>query len=391
MASVPLGATNWADDAPTAARYSDLGMLRVARWQRALTTQLTADWAALERKVAAPNPFYSHWYLRPALHRLDSRGKVKLITLYDGGELLALMPIAAPLSYYDYPLPHSRNWMHANAFCGMPLVARGHETAFWRALLRWADRAGGAALFLHVAGLPMDGPLYSALREVTGSSSRPAGVVTRKERAVLHHGLSSDDHYTQSVTAKKRKELRRQHARLSECGTLSVERLHDDTKLRAWIDEFLSLEAAGWKGAEKSALASDAATRGLFADSLTGAADAGVLERLALRLDGKAIAMLVNFTTKPHSFAFKTTFDENYARYSPGMLLQRENLALLNRDGITLNDSCAAEDHPMIERIWRDRRTVVGVNIAVGGALRRRLFAPILNHEAGRADLEPSP
>ena len=38
--------------------------------------------------------------------------------------------------------------------------------------------------------------------------------------------------------------------------------------------------------------------------------------------------------TAPGAFSFKTAFDEDYARFSPGVLLQIENLALLERDGI---------------------------------------------------------
>ena len=87
---------------------------------------------------------------------------------------------------------------------------------------------------------------------------------------------------------------------------------------------------------------------------MTGAADAGKLDMRALDLGGRPLAMLVNFLCPPGGFSFKTAFDEDYARFSPGVLLQRENLALLDRSGIDWTDSCAAADHPMIERIWRD-------------------------------------
>lgn len=183
------------------------------------------------------------------------------------------------------------------------------------------------------------------------------------------------------MSAKKRKELRRQHNRLAEEGALVFERVEDDAGLAEWTAEFLALEAAGWKGEAGSALSSAPDTRSLFEQSLAGAAAAGRLERLALRLDGRAIAMLVNFVTAPGAYSFKTAFDEDYARFSPGMLLQLENLALLERPEIQWADSCAVEGHPMIERLWRDKRRMISRNIAIGGPMRRGLFHLLMAYE----------
>ena len=79
--------------------------------------------------------------------------------------------------------------------------------------------------------------------------------------------------------------------------------------------------------------------------------------------------MLANFLTAPGAFSYKTAFDEDYARFSPGVLLQRENLALLERDGIDWVDSCAAQDHPMIDHFWRERRVIQRRSIGIAGGL----------------------
>ncbi|MFM5906216.1 MAG: GNAT family N-acetyltransferase, partial [Novosphingobium sp.] len=187
-----------------------------------------------------------------------------------------------------------------------------------------------------------------------------------------------------SMSGKKRKELRRQYNRLAEMGALTFARSDDAQGLDGWIDDFLRLEMAGWKGQAGSALACSPQTETLFRDSLIGAAQHGRLERITLALDGAPIAMLVNFLTAPGAFSFKTAFDESYSRFSPGVLLQRENLALLERDDIAWCDSCAAADHPMIDHIWRERRTVGALSIAIGGKLRRLAFRALLTAEMGR-------
>lgn len=344
-------------------------------------------WDALARRPAEPNPFAERWCLAPSLTAFDPAGKVRLATLTVGGTLVGLMPVARSPRYERYPLPHVGNWLHANAFLGAPLVAAGHEHAFWRGLFDWVDTNSGAALFLHLHALPTDGPLYAALRDVCAADARPAAVVHRYERALLKSDLDPEAYFDGSMSAKKRKELRRQFSRLSDRGTVTFERHDDADDLDRWVAEFLALEHAGWKGAEGSAMLSEALKAHFLADALAGAAAAGRLERLSIRLDGRPIAMLANFIAAPGAFSFKTAYDESLARFSPGVLLQRENLALLAREGIAWTDSCAAPDHPTIERIWREKREIARVSIAIGGRARR-VAAALLFRAETRAPLQ---
>jgi hypothetical protein len=50
---------------------------------------------------------------------------------------------------------------------------------------------------------------------------------------------------------------------------------------------------------------------------------------LALRLDGRPIAYKLDFLAGRGSFSFKIAFNENYGRYSPGELLEIENVRRL--------------------------------------------------------------
>jgi len=351
------------------------------RWKDLDRRATIAEWEALAEAAAEPNPFYESWYLLPSLRAFDPAGEVQLLVLTAGGRFAGLMPVKREARYYGHPVPHLRNWVHANCFLGQPLVAPGFETEFWRQLLGWCDRYGGLALFLHLAHCPVEGPLHDALCEVL--AERPAATVLREERALLEAGLSREAYLEASLTGKKRKELRRQHRRLAEEGELTVERLEDTLGVPEWVAEFLELEARGWKGESGSALACDTRTADLFADALNGAARRGRLERLALRLDGRPIAMLASFLTPPGAYSYKTAFDEDYARFSPGVLLQCENLSLLERPGIAWVDSCASADHPMIDHFWRERRSIARHSIAIGGRLRRALFNLLCRRETG--------
>ncbi len=358
---------------------------RVTSWTALDAPDGRAAWDALAQRAAEPNPFHESWYLLAALRAFDPRGTVKLFQFEVAGALAGLLPVHTPPRYYGWPVPNLASWVHPNCFLGVPLVARGLESEFWRALLRWADTHAGRGLFLHLAQLPLTGPLYDALQQVLREERRPAALVQREERAMLASDQSPEAYFEASLSGKKRKELRRQFTRLSELGEIRFTRSGDAGDLADWIEHFLALEHSGWKGTNGSALSSHQTTAQLFREALAGAAAHGRLERLTLILGNQPIAMLANFITAPGAFSYKTAFDERYARYSPGVLVQRENLAILGADGIDWCDSCAAADHPMIDHIWRERRAIGRLSIAIGGKLRRAAFTALVKAELRRS------
>jgi CelD/BcsL family acetyltransferase involved in cellulose biosynthesis len=364
-------------------RPADL-RLTLRDWRELDQPDTIARWDALAHCAAEPNPFFESWYLLPALRALDPGGSVRVACFEADGELAGVMPLRRDWRYYGYPIPQWSTWLHANCFLGVPLVAAGLEKAFWAALLEWADAAAGPAVMLHLPSLPLGGPLHAALRETSATSGRAASLAKREERAMLASGLSPEAYVEAALPTKKRKELRRQQRRLAEEGVLQFSRTDGEDGLEGWIGEFLALERQGWKGAAGSALACAPQTEGLFTAAMRGAARRRRLERLSIALDGRPIAMLASFVTPPGAFGFKTAFDESFARFSPGVLLQLENLAMLERPGIDWSDSCAAADHPMIDHLWRERRAIGWVNVAIGGPVRRALFGLLARRETGR-------
>jgi CelD/BcsL family acetyltransferase involved in cellulose biosynthesis len=381
LASIALPAPAIASRASAAPALS----VRVLDWPCCGAPSIVSRWDILARTAAEPNPFLESWYLLPALRALDPQETVRIILLESGDELVGLMPLANARRYYRRPIPHLAGWTHPNAFLGTPLIAAGHELAFWRELLAWADRNAGNALFLHLSELVLDGPVFKALTKVIAGQARTGAIVQREERALLASKDGPEDYFAASLSGKKRKELRRQQNRLGEHGAIAFERLHDAGGLAEWTDAFLALEAGGWKGQAGSALALADTTASLFRSALAGAAAQGRLERLTLTLDGKPIAMLATFLCSPGAFSFKTAFDESFAKFSPGVLLQCENLMILDRPDIAWTDSCASADHPMIDHIWRERRTVGRISVAIGGALRRKAFGMLARAELRRA------
>ena len=97
---------------------------------------------------------------------------------------------------------------------------------------------------------------------------------------------------------------------------------------------------------------------------------------LALRIDGKAIAAKLNFLVGNGGYSFKIAYDEQLERYSPGVLLELENIRRLHaRSDLAWMDSLAVPQHSMIERLWPGRAGFASLLIAPGRLAGRVLLA----------------
>lgn len=342
-----------------------------------IDANLTEAWSDLAREASEPNIFYEPWFLRPALEQFDHHPDLRLFLLWAGApgqsRLLGLLPLGPASHFGRWPAPHVQNWLHHNCFLGTPLVRKGDEQLFWEQLLYALDESDWPG-FLHINGMTIGGPLDLALRVVGRSQKRRCDLVHSEARAFLQSDLGPDAYLSANVRGKKRKELRRQAKRLDELGHVTYAHQCGSEDLDRWIGEFLELERRGWKGFGGSALDSEEQTREFFRDALLGAAQVGQLERHDIRLEGEPLAMLVSFHSGRGSFSFKTAFDEAFARFSPGVLLQLENLRILDNPAIDWMDSCAAQDHPMIDSLWSDRRHIGRFSIALKGLSRGAIF-----------------
>lgn len=349
----------------------------------AITPVLAADWEDLAANAVEPNPFAERWFIQASAPLAAT--DVRLLAVRDRGRLVGLLPLTRHRHYGRLPLAHVQNWQHYHAFLGSPLLRRGHEQAAWGAILVALDADPASTGLLHLTNLVEHGPIHTAL---VAAANRPCDTVHRIERALLESDLDPQAYYVATVRKKKRKEIGRLQSRLAELGTVTTRKLTDTDDLNDWIDAFLALEQSGWKGRAGSALGCQLETSLFFRTALHGAHAAGKLEMLRLDLDGRPIAILVNFLVPPGSFSFKTAFDEAFARYSPGVLIQLANLEILSRNDIAWMDSCAAQDHPMIDSLWCQRRAIVRVTLPLAGWRSRMLFNAARTVERAAAALK---
>jgi CelD/BcsL family acetyltransferase involved in cellulose biosynthesis len=323
-----------------------------------LTPHDIAAWRELAERAAEPNPFFEPAMLLPAWRHLGG-GAVSLLVTHDGSRWLGCLPVVRAARFRKVPGPALLAWVHTHCFLGTPLVDRDDPVAALRAMLHFAAGDPWAG-YLALELLGDDGPVGAALETALRAEGLRGIVYERAERAALRR-REDGDYLHPGLKAKRRRELQRQRRAMeAQLGPLRVRDLAGDPLA---IETFLELEASGWKGEWGTALAS-AGHRLFFGElSRTLAAD-GRLQLLSLEAGDRVAAMKCNILAGDCLFCFKIARDEALDRFSPGVQLELENVDIFHRTSrAAWTDSCAWENNQMINRLWRDRRSVATVLI----------------------------
>ncbi len=296
--------------------------------------------------------------------------------------LLGLFPVLWPrLSLMPGQV---RGWRSAFAPLGTPLVDARRARATLGALLDWLGKRGPHFGGLHLCKLDEDGPFATILRDVAVTRGLSIRRFEGHHRAVLNHRSWAEAE--DAINPRKLKELRRQQRRLAELGMISVEHRTEPRAVRDGIELFLALEASGWKGREQTALLSDTRTSSFVRALSRGLARNGRMRVVLMWLDNKVIAAALLMESGDRSWLWKISYDETYARFSPGVQLVLDiTRHQLTRNGIVVTDSCAIPDHPMIDALWRDRMPVGDWMIATAKPGTFTLMGSM--HEAARRRL----
>ena len=366
------GGVALADDAALRADPTGAPSVRISVIEN-VSEGLAREWKALARDAAEPNPFSEAWFAAASLKYLRHGGLIRLLEVRRGDRLVGAALFQAARRYGRARVTHVKNWSSPNHFLGAPLIACGEERRFWRAALAAPDAAPWARGFLHLTGLVEDGPIHSGLVPAAAELGRNCAIVHREIRPLLHTSLPAEEYYRRNVRAKRRNEHKRDRARLAVLGKLELRQLDDPAEAPAWSDAFLRLEATGWKGKVGSALACQAGTAGFFRETILAAARQGRLQFLRLDLGGEPIAMTTCVLAPPGAFVFKSAFDVRFARHSPGILLQIDQMRILESREVAWTDSCASGPHPT-SSLWSERRSIVRVSVRLAGLTRGLVY-----------------
>ncbi len=214
--------------------------------------------------------------------------------------------------------------------------------------------------------LPEDGPFAAALDAVLRRAQTPTADFNRHRRALLAPAGDRSSYIEDALGPRKHKELRRIGRRLADTGAVLFTSAQEPSTVAAALEDFFALEASGWKGRAGTAAAGHEDLHRFIRTAAGGLAAEGKVSVDRILVDGRAIAATIVLRSGDGAWFWKIAYDETFARFSPGfMLTVALTDGLLEDAAIAHTDSCATADHPMIDRVWRERLALCDRLIAV--------------------------
>ena len=295
----------------------------------------------------------------PAARHLEGGESVHLLLAESADRLLFLMPVSVSRGLGSMALPALRSWTHDYCFLGTPLLSAHHNPdQSWTAITSELPRAVSTPLLV----LPLqsgDGPVAAALRRVDAQHG-----LGLRQSPTAHRGFvrrrPEPTYATEWIARRHLANLARRRRRLgqtldAEIGT--VDRAAVD--LGKALEEFLHLEASGWKGRTGTAFLCRPGHDRFFRELSQGFAEQGRLMFLSLQVGTRVLAQSTALIGGRGLFGFKKAYDEAFARWSPGSLLDLDVLTWFHEmRRLDWLDTCSSPDDAAGGQLFGDRRAI---------------------------------
>jgi CelD/BcsL family acetyltransferase involved in cellulose biosynthesis len=292
-------------------------------------------------------------------------------------------PGKSPLPVRVLKAPH-----HAHGHLATPIIDRTCIGATLEAMLDTLADDARLPKIVALEAMGTEGPIMDALARVLAARNSTPCIFERLHRPKLVAGLDGKSYLEKSLSSGSRKKLRQHRRRLAERGSLSSVIASEPAAVRSAIEEFLTLEASGWKGRQGTALLCDRRDAAFMRAAVVALAELGNASIHALYLDRQPVSMQIIVRCGATAFTWKTAYDEQFQDVSPGMLLLEDyTSALLADASIASVDSCAYDDSSFMSA-WTERQPVADLWIDVrrGGSLGFKLLSNLQrNYRSMRA------
>jgi CelD/BcsL family acetyltransferase involved in cellulose biosynthesis len=320
---------------------------------------VAGEWRLLAARALEPNVFYEPSFALAAAPSLGTDVQVGLIWSRTPRRLVGLFPVRIERRRYGVPFALTVGWTHPYAPLGTPLVDREMAEPV---IAAWLSRIAEDAALPDLMLLPLiaqSGAFATTLADLLARGGCQATSFDRHQRPLLLPGDSRADYFQRTMSSNRLRSMRRRQRRLQKLDAVMLEPAKGGHALAQGLDDFLALEAAGWKGRAGTAAAQHQDIRAFIARAVLalGREDKVLIHRL--HANGKAIAATIALKSGDTAWGWKVAYDEAYANYSPGVLTVASLTDTILADpAITQADSCATATDTMAPQLWNERLTL---------------------------------
>ncbi len=357
-----------------ATRFDDLELGEMIRH--------AAAWDALVAEAADPAPFFTRQAIGAhAAHGLAA--DIRFLVAWSGGRIAALLPYRPRAVRLGIISCAASAWSSPFAPCSTPLVA-ARDVAGNVALLLDAVASRPDRLWL-MPHLAVESRIGAALIGEARRRGWALAVIGRFARPVLDRRADYEA-YAAELPAGRRKDLGRRWRRLREHGEVALASVTRGDGLGEAVACFLQLEAAGWKGAQRTALASRPEMAGFAHDLFRdGPGPVGAMAD-TLTLDGRAIAASLALVCRGTAYLLKTAYDERHARFAPGLLLEDAIVRRFHSEPFAERLNSAATTATPLDELYRDREAMGDLVMATDPSMSRTSFDAVIRRETLRRE-----
>jgi hypothetical protein len=329
-------------------------------------------WASLVSRAAEPNPFFEPDYLIPTVrHR---KVAVTLLTVFEGDDMVACLP----LFRHGRTLLRLPMWGIPNVL-GVPHVDPDYVETAWPLALDFLSTRLDLRRVLRLHRVPVDGSVGPALLAAVDRFRCPAMEPPPVSCPTIRRrpGPTYLKDTLQARTRLKLGQKRRNFESLLGHPLRLVDRGPDPSA----VERFLALEGSGWKGRAGTAMLSIPGEPDFFREMCTRFRDRGRLRMLSLEAGDTVVAMRCDVAAGDGLFSLKTSYDERFARFSPGLLLEIDSVTMFHEGPAAWLSSATNYPGSPTFAVYPDRRTLVDA-VAILDPLTRlvltRLVRPTL-------------
>ncbi len=295
--------------------------IQIFKGRQGLQT-LAPKWQELTADLASPRFFHLLDWHRCNLDFLEPDPEsVLYCAFFDSAELCAILPVRQVKRTYKglrlyvlELLQHDHMWL-----TDIVASASSLKKLSFRHLLDALQRYTGIRWDILIARHVLEDSALATIDAADKCRWRLRGVQT----ACSYVSVKPYEQEQTGLSKKTLANLRQASNRLSRMGKQSYVVISRASELAEAFNDFLRLEASGWKGVGGNGTAIKVDQRLVdFYRCLTERLGvAGNCEIHLLQLDGKSIAAMFVIVSSGTSYALKVGYDEAYERASPGHLL----------------------------------------------------------------------
>lgn len=287
---------------------------------------LSEGWQALTSEGAFAEPFYQPEWFAAFAESFARHQPALLLTVWNDVKLRGVMPLLRKSSFFGGIPARTYRSLSGIHSCRYDLIHDQTDShhiinLIWRTLHR--DESWDV---IEAEDVPAGGA-FRRLMDEAKAAGFYVGLWPTRKTPILSIPTQGGDPLENCPRDYKsiRSRLKSKLKRLQQQGDVVFE-VHT-SECDEPFKRFLLLESSGWKGRTKSAIAASLVTTRFYTSMVEALQKRGMLRIYSLRVGAKTIAMQLGLATNGVYYAPKVAYDETFASYSPGQLLNSHVIA----------------------------------------------------------------